>query len=93
MENINQVETCVVCQCPSPTPTSRSFLGERDQAEEGRSEVGGKLEVSDNETINVFSIASGHLYERFLRCVQFVVQTSSQMLYTRHLTLLSPSGL
>ena len=26
-----------------------------------------KLEVSENETINIFSIASGHLYERFLR--------------------------
>ena len=26
-----------------------------------------KLEVSVNETINIFSIASGHLYERFLR--------------------------
>ena len=26
-----------------------------------------KLEVGANETINVFSIASGHLYERFLR--------------------------
>ena len=26
-----------------------------------------KLEVGANETINIFSIASGHLYERFLR--------------------------
>ena len=26
-----------------------------------------KLEVPVNETINIFSIASGHLYERFLR--------------------------
>ena len=26
-----------------------------------------KLEVPANETINIFSIASGHLYERFLR--------------------------
>ena len=28
-----------------------------------------KLEVPVNETINIFSIASGHLYERFLRLV------------------------
>ena len=26
-----------------------------------------KLQVGENETINIFSIASGHLYERFLR--------------------------
>ena len=25
--------------------------------------------VPRNETINIFSVASGHLYERFLRCV------------------------
>lgn len=25
------------------------------------------IEVTVNETINIFSIASGHLYERFLR--------------------------
>ena len=25
------------------------------------------VEVSVNETINIFSLASGHLYERFLR--------------------------
>lgn len=25
------------------------------------------IEISVNETINIFSIASGHLYERFLR--------------------------
>ena len=33
-----------------------------------------KLEVPVNETINIFSIASGHLYERFLR---LAVPTSS----------------
>ena len=33
-----------------------------------------KLEVPMNETINIFSIASGHLYERFLR---LAVPTSS----------------
>jgi hypothetical protein len=47
---------------------SSSFLhgGKSDKAEDSRD---GKLEVGANETINVFSIASGHLYERFLRWV------------------------
>lgn len=32
--------------------------------------VGGRTVIkSDNETINIFSVASGHLYERFLRYV------------------------
>ena len=34
--------------------------------EEGK-EKEEKLEVASNETINIFSLASGHLYERFLR--------------------------
>lgn len=33
----------------------------------GTDEGKAELTVSVNETINVFSIASGHLYERFLR--------------------------
>ena len=36
--------------------------------EEGEGEIERrKLEIADNETINIFSLASGHLYERFLR--------------------------
>ena len=49
-----------------------SFLhggGDSDEEEGGGGEVADKLQVSGNETINVFSIASGHLYERFLRYV------------------------
>ena len=33
----------------------------------GKEEGKAEQTVSVNETINVFSIASGHLYERFLR--------------------------
>lgn len=40
--------------------------GDRD---EDMGEVSRGSEVLPNETINVFSIASGHLYERFLRLV------------------------
>ena len=46
-----------------------SFLHGGDGEEEEGGEITDKLQVSDNETINVFSIASGHLYERFLRYV------------------------
>ena len=43
-----------------------SFLhGDREKTEEA--DAPDKLQVVDNETINVFSVASGHLYERFLR--------------------------
>ena len=48
-----------------------SFIGgaakkeEKKKKEQQLSEE--KLEVPANETINIFSIASGHLYERFLR--------------------------
>ena len=35
-----------------------------------------KLEVPVNETINIFSIASGHLYERFLRLAVSISSTS-----------------
>ena len=33
----------------------------------GNIEASKEADVAINETINVFSIASGHLYERFLR--------------------------
>ncbi len=42
--------------------TCSSFLG----TEEAKKEEDVK-KVAGNETINIFSIASGHLYERFLR--------------------------
>ena len=45
---------------------SFSFLHGRKSDKDEDSEAD-KLEVGANETINVFSIASGHLYERFLR--------------------------
>ena len=52
---------------------SFSFLhgGKSSKDEESGTD---KLEVSVNETINIFSIASGHLYERFLRCVCMFVR-------------------
>ena len=40
----------------------RSFIG--GGAEEEKPDT---LKVGANETINIFSVASGHLYERFLR--------------------------
>ena len=48
--------------------TSSSFLHGRKS---GKDEDSGAdtHEVGANETINVFSIASGHLYERFLRYI------------------------
>ena len=45
--------------------TDISFLQGSDKVDEDK--AADRLQVSDNETINVFSIASGHLYERFLR--------------------------
>lgn len=41
-----------------------SFMGGGDESEEGKKET---VTVGTNETINIFSLASGHLYERFLR--------------------------
>ena len=41
-----------------------------------------KLEVPVNETINIFSIASGHLYERFLRLA--VSRSSTSHSHTSH---------
>ena len=54
-----------------------------------------KLEVPVNETINIFSIASGHLYERFLRLAVLIfsgslAQTSSLIPIPACLTLTSP---
>ena len=40
-----------------------SFMG--GESEDETKKKGSKF--AENETINVFSIASGHLYERFLR--------------------------
>ena len=42
-----------------------SFLQTGDDS--GSSGGGGSPPTPLNETINIFSIASGHLYERFLR--------------------------
>ena len=36
--------------------------------------------IPNNETINIFSIASGHLYERFLRYVCFLFSLSPSLL-------------
>ena len=40
----------------------------------------GTISIPNNETINIFSIASGHLYERFLRYVGFLFSLPSHTL-------------
>lgn len=54
------------------TLPSSSFLQGRKSGKD-EDAVPDKLEVGANETINVFSIASGHLYERFLRYMHVCV--------------------
>ncbi|XP_028405524.1 UDP-glucose:glycoprotein glucosyltransferase 1-like isoform X2 [Dendronephthya gigantea] len=39
---------------------------------------GGKPSASSNETINIFSVASGHLYERFLRIMMLTVMKNTK---------------
>lgn len=54
---------------------------------------GGEEQESQDETINVFSVASGHLYERFLRIMMLSVlkNTKSPVKFWFLKNYLSPS--
>ncbi len=49
-----------------------SLFGDSEEEKKKEAKGASSFTVPQNETINIFSLASGHLYERFLRFVLFV---------------------